>query len=126
MRIVAAPISRRRGVSLTPMIDVVFLLLVFFMLAARFGGNLSLPVSPAGGGDAVWQGPPRLIEVLPGALLLNGVPVSVGALTEAVAALTQTRDDAVVLRSRGADVARMVSVLGVLERAGFSQLVLVE
>lgn len=126
MRIAVAPPGRRRGVSLTPMIDVVFLLLVFFMLAARFGVELSLPLEPAGRGDAEWQGPPRLIEVLPDALLLNGVPVAGGALIEALAALTQTRDDAVVLRARGADVARMVSVLGGLERAGFRHLVLVE
>ena len=32
-----APARRSRKPSLTPMIDVVFLLLVFFMLAARFG-----------------------------------------------------------------------------------------
>lgn len=126
MRIDAAPVSRRRGVSLTPMIDVVFLLLVFFMLAARFGGDMALAVSAAGGGDTVWQGPPRLIEVLPEALLLNGVPVTADALTEAVATLTQSRHDAVVLRSRGADIARMASVLGGLARAGFSHLVLVE
>ena len=126
MRIAAAPLPRRRGVSLTPMIDVVFLLLVFFMLASRFGVELSLPVSPSQGGQAPWQGPPRLIEVLPGALLLNGVPVADGALIDAVTALTKTRADAVVLRPQGADVARMVSVLGRLERAGFSRLVLVE
>jgi biopolymer transport protein ExbB len=35
----------RRRISLTPMIDVVFLLLVFFMLAARFGQDQALPLA---------------------------------------------------------------------------------
>ena len=41
-----------RRPSLTPMIDVVFLLLVFFMLAARFGQDTRLPMSTAGGAAA--------------------------------------------------------------------------
>jgi Biopolymer transport protein len=36
--------SRRRP-GLTPIIDVVFLLLVFFMLASRFGQYRALPLS---------------------------------------------------------------------------------
>ena len=55
---------RRRRMSLTPMIDVVFLLLVFFMLAARFGveGSVALTV---GSGGAAYEGPPRLVEISP-------------------------------------------------------------
>ncbi|MEM8656825.1 MAG: biopolymer transporter ExbD, partial [Pseudomonadota bacterium] len=40
------PPSRRP--SLTPMIDVVFLLLVFFMLAARFGQDMALETTLTG------------------------------------------------------------------------------
>jgi biopolymer transport protein ExbD len=36
---------RRRGPGLTPLIDVVFLLLVFFMLASRFDSEALLPLS---------------------------------------------------------------------------------
>ncbi|WP_296645235.1 ExbD/TolR family protein, partial [Roseinatronobacter sp.] len=36
-----------RKPSLTPMIDVVFLLLVFFMLASRFGHDMHLPLNAA-------------------------------------------------------------------------------
>ena len=42
--------SRRRTPSLTPMIDVVFLLLVFFMLASRFGVDMEIPLNLAGQG----------------------------------------------------------------------------
>ena len=43
MKFAAAPTRRRP--SLTPMIDVVFLLLVFFMLATRFGQFYDRPVN---------------------------------------------------------------------------------
>lgn len=41
----------RRRPSLTPMIDVVFLLLVFFMLASRFGMDqvVEMPIASGGG-----------------------------------------------------------------------------
>ena len=58
------PPRHSRRPSLTPMIDVVFLLLVFFMLAARFGHDLSLPMATGGGGDA-YDGPPRLVVIGP-------------------------------------------------------------
>ena len=67
-----APPRPRRRISLTPMIDVVFLLLVFFMLAARFGQDLQIPLS-LGQGSGTWQGPPRLLDIRPDGLMLNGV-----------------------------------------------------
>ena len=39
------PSRRRRGPGLTPLIDVVFLLLVFFMLASRFDREALLPLT---------------------------------------------------------------------------------
>jgi len=39
--------SRRRGLGLTPLIDVVFLLLVFFMLASRFDNEDTLSLDIA-------------------------------------------------------------------------------
>ena len=56
------PVRKPRRPSLTPMIDVVFLLLVFFMLASRFGSEEALPLPLAGGGGT-WSGPPRLVEI---------------------------------------------------------------
>ena len=58
-------ISRRRRPSLTPMIDVVFLLLIFFMLVARFGVDNVIDINlPATRGQNVqYEGPPRLIEI---------------------------------------------------------------
>lgn len=121
----AAPRPRRRP-SLTPMIDVVFLLLIFFMLAARFAIDQAMPITMAGGA-AGYSGPPRLVDVAPDGVALNGQPVALAALAQALRPLTQSRDDMIVLRPRGtADVQRLLDVADVLRRAGFARLTVVE
>jgi biopolymer transport protein ExbD len=120
------PDRPRRRPNLTPMIDVVFLLLVFFMLVSRFGVDRVLPLSMAGGGGG-WSGPPRLVDVAPDALALNGVPVGADALAGALAPLMAGPDDPVVLRARdGAPLQALVTVMEALGAAGFTRLVLVE
>ena len=120
---VFAPPRRSRRPSLTPMIDVVFLLLVFFMLASQFA---SVRLSGAGAGD-IYSGPPRLVDISADTLALNGKMLALPRLVEALAPLTTTRDDTVVLRGAdGASVQRLLDVAQVLERAGFAKLVVVE
>lgn len=124
MRIDAGPQRPRRRLNLTPMIDVVFLLLVFFMMVSRFGGLHGMPLAVAGQGGAAWVGPPRLVELRPGGVTLNGV--AVGDLAAALAPLMAAPDDPVVLRARdGADVQRLVAVMADLRAAGMTRLVLV-
>lgn len=117
---------RRRRPSLTPMIDVVFLLLVFFMLVARFGGTAGLSLllsSPEGGSD--YSGPPRLVSVLPEGVVLNGQPVT--DLPAALRSLMTSSQDIVVLRpASGTGVARLVEVLETLRKAGLTGLTVVE
>lgn len=117
---------RRRRVSLTPMIDVVFLLLVFFILAARFGQPGAVPLSLAGGG-AAYDGPPRLISVAPDGLNLNGMAVGEAELAARLGALMDSPGDLIVLRAvDGTDLQRLVDVIGLLRGAGFGQVALVE
>lgn len=120
-----APRRRSTRISLTPMIDVVFLLLVFFMLVARFGLDQATPLR-LGGGE-VWQGAPRLLDVGAEDLRFNGVPMNLsGALSE-IARLTSEGGDAIVLRpSEAASLGRVVAVMEALKGAGFTNLVLVE
>lgn len=126
--IALGPPPRRRRMSLTPMIDVVFLLLIFFMLAARFGldGALTLATGGAASG-AVWEGPPRLIEFAPDVLYLNGQPVTAEALLAALPALMPGADAPVVLRPlEGANLQHLVDLAEALRAAGLERLVLVE
>jgi biopolymer transport protein ExbD len=121
------PGRRARRPSLTPLIDVVFLLLVFFMLAARFGAERALPLMPAAGGGGAWQGPPRLVEVAAEELRLNGRAVAPEALAAALAPLMPTLDSAVVLRpEEGAPVQVLVDAMVMMRAAGMSRLVVLD
>lgn len=116
----------RRRPSLTPMIDVVFLLLVFFMLAARFGHDTQILLRPSGMG-AEWSGPPRLVQIGADSLTLNGIATTLDTLPAALDPLMATPDDPIVLRA-GADVPlqRVVTVMDALTAAGKPALMLVE
>jgi len=120
------PPRHARRPSLTPMIDVVFLLLVFFMLAARFGHDLSLPMA-TGGGDAAYDGPPRLVTIGPDTLTLNGQAVTPEALPEALGPLMTAPDDIVVLRpAEGVALGRLIAITDALRAAGLTRLIVVE
>lgn len=120
----APPARPRRKPSLTPMIDVVFLLLVFFMLASRFGLDAVLPLPLAAGGDE-YTGPPRLIDVGPEHVELNGRAVE--DLVAAVAPLMEEPTDMLILRgAEGATLQRIVEITEALARAGYTSVVLVE
>lgn len=119
----AAP-TRRRA-NLTPMVDVVFLLLFFFMLASRFGADAAMELALAGEGGG-WTGPPRLVEVAPDGVRLNGVAMRADALAAALDRLMETRADPVVIAPReGATTGELVAAMAALEAAGFSGLALV-
>ncbi|MCO6383453.1 biopolymer transporter ExbD [Oceanicola sp. 502str15] len=119
---------RPRRPSLTPLIDVVFLLLVFFMLASRFGTEVMLPMPLAGsGGGEAYAGPPRLVDISPEGLRLNGVETGEAALAGALAELVEAPGDTIILRGRDeASLQRVVSVAEALRAAGYTGLVLVE
>lgn len=119
---------RKHRMSLTPMIDVVFLLLVFFMLASRFGSPAQLSLTLGGGAGQGYAGPPRLVRVGAEELKLNGTVESEEDLIDTLKGLVQSSDDIVVLRPDDVDVPlqRLVSVMEWLGEAGFTNLVLVE
>lgn len=124
--ITLAPPRPRRRMSLTPMIDVVFLLLIFFMLAARFGVEGGLTLSGGASGGA-WSGPPRLVDFAPDGLWLNGTPLPSDALPEALSTLMQGADDPVILRPRdGASLQHLADLSEHLQAGGFTRLILVE
>ena len=122
------PQPRRRRPSLTPMIDVVFLLLVFFMLAARFGMDTTLSLAMVPTGVSTYNGAPRLIEVAPnGGLFLNGMALPADTLVTRLEQLLPTPADIVVLRPRmGARSQDLVDVLLLLRAAQITNVKIVE
>lgn len=121
--------ARRHRLNLTPMIDVVLLLLVFFMIVSRFGGEGAVPLTLGAGQGAAWQGPPRLVDVgAAGALRLNGQAVADGAgLVAALGPLMPAPDAPVVLRAgAGADVQHLINVMAQLRAAGIARLILAQ
>ena len=95
-------ISRRRRPSLTPMIDVVFLLLIFFMLVARFGINkvIDINLPSALSQNVQYEGAPRLVEIKSGNIVaLNGFEIPSDQLVDKLRALMPSPNALIVLRS---------------------------
>jgi biopolymer transport protein ExbD len=121
-----APARPSRKPSLTPMIDVVFLLLVFFMLAARFGQDFALPLTTAGTARP-YEGPPRLVDVMADGVRLNGIALPSDALAEKLRPLMQGPSDTVILRpDADANLQHLVDVIDLLRAADLTQIVVVE
>ena len=113
---------RARRLSLTPMIDVVFLLLVFFMLAARFGQDTAIVLKPpVATTDTVWFGAPRLVTLTPQTPLLNGVPVAPSSIADTIRPLMENSDDPILLRAeRNVPLQDLIDLLDLLSGAGLS------
>ena len=95
-------IVRRRRPSLTPMIDVVFLLLIFFMLVARFGIDkvIDINLPSALGQSSQYEGAPRLVEIKSGKIVsLNGTEIPLDQLSSKLSKLMPNPNALIILRS---------------------------
>ena len=95
-------IIRRRRPNLTPMIDVVFLLLIFFMLVARFGVDkvIDINLPSALGQSSQYEGAPRLVEIKSGNLVsLNGFDFPLDQLSSKLSQLMPSPNALIILRS---------------------------
>ena len=84
------------------MIDVVFLLLIFFMLVARFGVDkvIDINLPSALGQNAQYEGAPRLVEIKPGNIVsLNGSEIPLDQLSNNLSELMPSPNALVILRS---------------------------
>lgn len=107
---------RRRGrLSLTSLIDVIFLLLLFFMLSSTFSKFGEIELTGAGSAGRVPDRPVLFLRVGAEALMLNGQPTGAEALPGALAALA-AGEERIVLVSLAGDVSaqRLVDVLALL------------
>lgn len=114
----------RRRINLTPMIDVVLMLLVFFMMVSRFGGTQGIGLTVAAGQGAAWVGPPRLVRIEADGLRLNGMAVTLEGLPASLGPLMASPNDTVILRTgEGASVQALVDVMAALRGAGIGTLI---
>jgi biopolymer transport protein ExbD len=128
MRIEPLPICRRRW-GLTPLVDVVFLLLVFFMLVSSWQELRSLELkAPTTVGGSGIKGA-VLVRVLPdGSLDLNGVSVDLTELTVQIRGyLSHTPEQQVLVRPAATvPLQDLVDVLDRLHAMGVANLNLIK
>ncbi len=128
--------SVRRRASLAPMIDVVFLLLIFFMLVTELGRDAVVPMradGTASGGVSLYEGPPRLVTFSQDSLALNGREISLAALIPALRALISGDlgengpQNKIILQPKdAATVEHMLELMGALRAAGLNNLAVIE
>jgi biopolymer transport protein ExbD len=116
------------ALELAPLVDVLFLLLVFFMVASRFPEvPAGFAFEPAKGGDVLDEeaGTVRLVLSHEGALTLSGTLLPEDE-TGRLAALRQARASApgplLLAADRRIDHGQVVAVLTLAEVAGFTAL----
>ncbi|WP_349369054.1 biopolymer transporter ExbD [Salinarimonas sp.] len=124
-----APQGRRRAlISLTPLIDVVFILLVFFMLTSSFldwrSIELDAPARAAAGTSVEGA---LLVEIRPDGVRLAGATVSLETLGERVAARLAAKPEqrVVVEPAPGVSLQEAVRVLDGLAVIGVADLSLI-
>jgi biopolymer transport protein ExbD len=126
---VSAATFRRRKLSLTSLIDVIFLLLLFFMLSSTFSrnGEIALLAAAAGSGEST-DSPPLFLRLDGTSLSLNGVVI---ASDDLLAAITDRIGDTsapriIVSVTGGATSQALVDVLVLLARVPGAEITVVE
>lgn len=115
---------RRARIGLTPLIDVVFILLVFFMLASSFLDERAIDVdAPAARLAGASMEGALLLEVRGTGLRLSGRPVTEAQLADQlrVHAARNPNQRVVIRPAPGVALQRAVGLLDLVTAAGLSQ-----
>jgi biopolymer transport protein ExbD len=124
------PIARpRRAMRLAPLVDVVFLLLVFFMLVSRLDVPQTIAVEPpSAAGSGALQGAVLVRVADDGDIDLNGLPIGIDALPDQIASFLERDPDLRVLVqvAQHAMLQDLVHVVDRLRTAGAEDLTLIE
>ena len=108
---------RRRPVALTPLIDIIFLLLLFFMLSSTFTRFAEVPLMNAAGGAAT-DTAPIFLQLREDDVSLNGVAMTLDTVVAAIGELSG-EENATVLVTLSGEVTsqRLVDLLAELRSA---------
>ena len=115
------PAQVRRPLALTPLIDVVFLLLLFFMLASTFQkyGEVDLATPGTGLGAAKALRPALLRIHEDGTIDFNATKIEMGDLAEVLAELAASEEGRLLVQVRpGASTQAMIDVLEQVRSSG--------
>ena len=124
----SSPRRKRALISLTPLIDVVFILLVFFMLASSFLDWRAIDLEPpVRTGAGMTEDPALLIEIEIGGLSLAGASIAVDELPSFLEAAMNENPNRPVLISpaSGVPLQRTVDVLDTVRGIGATSIRLV-
>lgn len=116
--------KRRSLVILTPLVDIVFILLIFFMLASSFSDHRVIGfLTPAGAKQAVGSEQPSAILVrvdTDGSLDMSGQPMSAVRIAQEVArrSLSDATLSYLVQPNRGVSVQQVIDVVELLKSSG--------
>ena len=91
--------SRRRPLSMTSLIDIIFLLLLFFMLSSTFSRFAEVEIAAATGGRSAAPSDtrPTFLRLSEDEVSLNGQTYELADLPQALGELRQDADDALPL-----------------------------
>jgi biopolymer transport protein ExbD len=123
------PARNTQSETIIALIDVVFFLLVFFMLIGRMDATAPFDVDPpvAVSGQDMPAGGETLSVSRAGEVALNGVAIGTDAIAESLAAAL-SRDPMLRLRinaHRDADLRHVLPLIGLAETLGIRDVVLV-
>jgi biopolymer transport protein ExbD len=115
------------GITLTSLIDVIFLLLIFFMVTTTLiepSRRLDIQLPEAKAATAEAKSIPVTIEIgEKGEISLNGESVDVSALESRLKAMErESKRTAIVRADRRLDYGRVVAVLGICRASGFQDI----
>jgi biopolymer transport protein ExbD len=114
---------REPSINLAPLVDIVFLLVIFFMVSSTFitpETGLPIDLPQATSGEARPEGAPTVVVQADGQAFWKGEPVDDAALLASLrAALARDPVGTVILRAdRKTPHGRVVQVMDVIRRAG--------
>jgi biopolymer transport protein ExbD len=114
------PVRRQSRLSLTPLIDVIFLLLLFFMLTSTFSRYSEISLAGGGSGE-VGQAtrPDVILSVTEGELKLNGTREPLASVADRLEELKEAGAERLLIIVGPDAVAQdFVSVMAEVKRSG--------
>lgn len=116
-------------ISIAPLIDIVFLLLIFFMLTTKASSIAGLPVSlPETSADYRGEEIPTVTITIdgPGALFLEGALIERGSLTARLSELKSIKGSFHLLLEADKNVSHglVVEIMGMAKQAGAGSIII--